>query len=275
MTIENTLKMVVRRTKNTFQAGTSTCIRFDTKNIINTTGESNENTIVLNHLIERSDKRLGQMRKDINQRDVSYCHHYYTINKFERKLTGNCHELAEHTFHELIKFHSLEIFNFYRKINKNPIYIVLCATEYPSDHVFVMIHHADTNQHLPPFDSPPELDLFSLFKELKSIHPTDWICDPWADIVCKGQQYPFEWQKKMHSWYSDNCYVRNRDSLRPKAAPANTYNELYSPLRKSVINMITPSLYIKPIKIVFIHGDTGQLYQLEKKRNKIIKYDIS
>ncbi|WP_237385125.1 hypothetical protein [Xenorhabdus sp. Sc-CR9] len=223
MTIEDILKHVTKRAKNAFLAGSSTHFPFHTKDIdmIGRSNKQNPNMIKLKHDYDIIDDSIEDMRYRLGNKGISYCHSYYTVNKFKKNLAGNCQELSYHAFHELMKFHSLEIFNFYRKIDKHPIYIALCGPPEPYDHGFIVLYHPLNQMPYP-------------IRELRKLQPDSWICDPWADIVCKGSQYPEEWNKKMRIWDDNNHCVISKDSQGYVNSEKNIYKQFFSPLREPV-----------------------------------------
>jgi hypothetical protein len=35
-----------------------------------------------------------------------------------------------------------------------------------------------------------------------------WVCDPWANIVCPANYFPFEWETKMLKWHHSGKKIR-------------------------------------------------------------------
>ncbi|REF27872.1 hypothetical protein BDD26_2698 [Xenorhabdus cabanillasii] len=268
MDIENILRLVTRRAQNTFKAGSSTHIPYSTKDIdcigdtLNPNIEKFIDTFFKVHTnVEKMRNTLIQRKKDD---DIPYSYAYYTVNKFRRNLAGNCHELSDYALHELMKLHSLEIFHHYRKIDRNPTFIVSCSLTAPYDHVFIMIYHPRTCSD----------DIQHEFDKLNTLQPEAWICDPWADIICQGSQYPFEWQKKMQIWYVNDHYVPSVvDSQKCNEIKTDMYNQCFSPLRQLIFTTIRDKAEVILLNRAFIDG-TGKLYQLTDK-NIITDYNTS
>ncbi|WP_340608657.1 hypothetical protein [Xenorhabdus bharatensis] len=263
MNIENILARVVIRAKGTFGKDSATHICLGTKNIEGMTIEEKNNRKTLFNSAYKHYENTKSIRDRLKKKDISYCHAYFTINKFKRSLTGNCQERSQYVFHELMKFHSFEIFNFYIKKDKNPTYIALCAAPQPYDHAFIMIHHPTTKQKHP-------------LRELKTLPPEAWICDPWAEIICKGSQYPDNWKKKMEEWERDSHYVLSTDSSQLKENTPDKYNTLFSPLREHVLNAISFNYEFRLINVAFI-DDKGNLYNIVHNNDKCetVAYNIS
>ncbi|PHM30190.1 hypothetical protein [Xenorhabdus innexi] len=120
MTIENILRLVIQRARSTFARGSSNNVIFHTKNIditenIHSSIDKLKNKVKTNNAIIK-DMRIrleNKHKEEVGKlKDPYYCHTYYTVNKFKRNLSGNCQELCLYSFHELMKLHSFEIFNF-------------------------------------------------------------------------------------------------------------------------------------------------------------------
>ncbi|MBD2811476.1 hypothetical protein ID853_11415 [Xenorhabdus sp. Vera] len=266
MAIEDILKNVTRRAKNTFSSGSSTHIPFHTKDI-DVVGENEICNPNIKKLFNGSDlvnDQIRQMRARLRSKSIDYSHTFYTINKFKKNLGGNCHELSQYVFHDLIKNYSFEIFNFYRGIDNNSTYIVMCGAPKPYDHTFVTIYHPSTTENDP-------------ISKLQHLQPEAWICDPWADIICKGLQYPYEWDKTMKTWYDNSHYIITNESLRYSEVRNDRYNQFFSPLRDqayyTIPILLNPNSKIDLYYLAFINSK-GELNQITTELN-ITDYNIS
>ncbi|AOM39703.1 hypothetical protein A9255_03325 [Xenorhabdus hominickii] len=69
------------------------------------------------------------------------------------------------------------------------------------------------------------------------IQPESWICDPWADIICKGKNFSDKWKFKMIEWEEKNMFIIAED-IENKKVNTNRYRTLFSPLREKIFHII-------------------------------------
>ncbi|SIP74053.1 hypothetical protein [Xenorhabdus innexi] len=112
----------------------------------------------------------------------------------------------------------------------------------------------------------------SLIPQFQRIQPEAWICDPWADISCKGSQYSQKWREKMREWHNNHHYVLTNNSYQHENEIYDNYETFFSPLRENIYNIIQPELTYKLLKLAFIKN-TGKLIQMSK--DGVSDYNIS
>ncbi|MDC9595563.1 hypothetical protein [Xenorhabdus anantnagensis] len=271
MLMETILRNVIKKTQSVFIGGSSNRFYFETKKI-DKVGE-NESPIVhkLINTIEQKEEKISNLRikeKQIYSQNgsesIPQCYKYFTENKFKTNLVGNCDELSTYAFHYLIKNYSLEIFNYYKNLDPDPkkiIYITMYEAQEPHDHIFINIYHMED-----------KISSEQMKEALSSIQSESWICDPWADIICKGKTYHFKWQSKMLEWYNSNCFVTNK-SIREKIADTGRYNNLFSPLKPVTYNAINQNSKFRVVELAFFDQD-GNITILTRD-DKIVPYNIS
>ncbi|MDC9590679.1 hypothetical protein PSI23_15635 [Xenorhabdus sp. XENO-10] len=271
MLMETILRDVIKKTQSVFIGGSSNKFFFETKKI-DKVGEY-ESPIVhkLINTIEQKEEKISKLRIEEKQiysqngsESIPQCYKYFTKNKFKTNLVGNCDELSTYAFHYLIKNYSLKIFNHYKKPDPDPkkiIYITMYETQEPYDHIFINICHMED-----------KISSEQMKEALLSIQSESWICDPWADIICKGKNYHYKWQSKMIEWFSSNCFVTDKN-IREKIANTERYNNLFSPLRPVIYNAIRQDSKFNVLELAFFDQD-GSITTLTRD-DKIAPYNIS
>ncbi|MBD2795236.1 hypothetical protein ID856_01605 [Xenorhabdus sp. 18] len=266
MLIENLLRDAMRKAQNTFMGGSSNKFYFHTRAIDKVNEYEPPAAQELEDIIYKKLEQLDKLRKntDITTK-IPYHYKYFTENRFRDRLIGNCGELSNYAFHYLIKQHSFQIFNYYRQKDpdrKKIIYIIMYSAPQPYDHVFISIHYMED-----------KIDSAEMKAVLSHIQAESWICDPWADIVCKGKEFYYRWQSKMIEWYRENNFVVTQD-IAGTIADTGRYNTLFSPLRLNILNIVQQNSTFEISKLVFIDQD-GNIATLAKDgTDNIIPYDI-
>lgn len=115
------------------------------------------------------------------------------LNDFKYPASGNCSELSTLAYGFLVKKLTE------RKDNETNIALV--AYDAPYDHVFIII--TKQNKKWP-------------LKFIGINHNSEYICDPWAKINCKIDDYAILWSQKMHKWEARGLKIKlNNDQLSP------------------------------------------------------------
>ncbi|OTA18904.1 hypothetical protein Xbed_02890 [Xenorhabdus beddingii] len=268
MLIKDILHDVVKKTQTAFMGGSSNKIPLETKNI-DKIGK-NEPAIIskFKDVFLKKDYLVKELRKFTDLRNnIDKLPLIYTrINerKFRINLVGNCGEHCKYALHYLIKNHSFKIFNIYKDIDQNPrnnIYITIYKVSPPYDHSFIHICYMTERAH-------------SIMDEktFLSIKPDPWICDPWADIICRGSEYLQEWKIRMTQWNNNNMCVIASDSGNFMTTDTGRYPKFLSPLRPNVYNIISDTSHYVPLKTLFI--DNRGNIQEYKDNGEIISYNI-
>ncbi|PHM75228.1 hypothetical protein [Xenorhabdus kozodoii] len=265
MLIENILRNVIRKTQSVFMGGSNNKIYFKTKNIDKVGEHEPPEVHDLTKLLKKKTELLDKLRENQNKmKNIPQCYTYYTKNKFKTNLVGNCDELSTYAFHYLIKNHSLQIFNYYRQQDpdrKKIIYIIMYGAQKPYDHVFLSIHYMED-----------KISKKEIIEALSHVQAESWICDPWADIICKGKEFHYKWRSKMTDWYHANIF-RTPNSDDRTINDTGRYESLFSPLRPEVFNTIQENSTYDVLELAFFDQD-GNITTLAKNE-KIMPYDIS
>ncbi|MDX7988304.1 hypothetical protein FE392_13335 [Xenorhabdus sp. 12] len=107
---------------------------------------------------------------------------------------GNCSEYSYNAMN-FLKNNSRMIWNIYRE----PFIIALLFIENDTknfDHAFLIIA-----KHF-------SFSIKDIFK--KNYNSEIWVCDPWANIVCRSYEYPLEWKVKMLKWSSVGKVIQKK-----------------------------------------------------------------
>ncbi|MDR0217635.1 MAG: hypothetical protein LBI71_01915 [Enterobacteriaceae bacterium] len=123
----------------------------------------------------------------------------YMLKNKKRLLSGNCPDYCSCAFHYLINNRIDDILNFFNNSSEtsNHIYIQIVVTLGIYDHAFITIGCFNYNVFKPI--------LGRLYHDLpKGL----WVCDPWANIVCRAEKYNDMWKNKMDKWhYMGKCLI--------------------------------------------------------------------
>jgi len=130
------------------------------------------------------------------------------------ELCGNCHELCTVAFYylvnnyiELVKHYSTHV----------DIHFIEIADQH--DHAFLMVgQYLSWDRQLPA--------------SWGGYLPSAWVCDPWANIVCPANYFPFEWEAKMLKWHHAGKKLRiealNHVTRRYEVKLVSPYEDLIS-----------------------------------------------
>ncbi|MBD2809677.1 hypothetical protein ID853_01950 [Xenorhabdus sp. Vera] len=254
----------MKKTQYAFMHGASNRFFCGTKDLDRINGdEPNITPQLWDHMNQKS-ITLGKIRtnKNLNSK-IPETYQYLNESKFKNNLVGNCSELSSYAFHNFIKYHSLELFNFYKNLNpksRNLTYIIIYNSNEPYDHSFVNIYHM-TDQVRNTFNQ----------ETLLYIQPDSWILDPWANIICRGNDYPHVWKTRMREWYDNNIFVVSDEIKNYNEITIDRYNKIFSPLRDKIYNIINPDVKFNISSAVFINH-TGNIETISD--NEQITYNI-
>ncbi|WP_340622304.1 hypothetical protein [Xenorhabdus siamensis] len=154
----------------------------------------------------------------------------YIVSENEKgnSLVGNCFELSLVAFMYLANNKAKEL-NQAFKINSmksKPIYIKIMSTSPKRyNHSFVMLSQIKNeyiNRNLPK---------------------GAWICDPWANIVCRSEEYNAQWKNTMHQWEAQGKYLNLSEShqLPTNKISGKLCEDRFSPLYKDTYFMVENS----------------------------------
>ncbi|OTA18903.1 hypothetical protein Xbed_02889 [Xenorhabdus beddingii] len=267
MLIKDILHDAVKKTQTAFMGGSTNRFYLETKDIDKTGKKEPEIACRLLDTAAKKSITLHKLRAFTTMGDhidrLPYIYSYINESKFKLNLVGNCSEYCKYALHYLIKYHSFKIFNLCKNINSNPsnhIFFILYETPSPNDHCFINLYHM-TDQVREKFNN----DTFS------HIQPDSWICDPWADIVCRGKEYPQQWKNRMKQWYYNNIYVATSDSKMFMETKTDRYNQFYSPLRPNVYNIISDIFRYIASAVIFI-DNVGKIMTIND--GKVVPYNM-
>ncbi|MDC9592512.1 hypothetical protein [Xenorhabdus sp. IM139775] len=116
---------------------------------------------------------------------------------------GNCDQFSYMALEYLVE-NSKFIFELYKK-PFNISLVSVCSNSNDFGHIFVVL--SNNYQH----------QLNELFKQHENSEV--WICDPWANIVCRSHKYPFEWKIKMLKWHAQEKYLFTQKGITSPTKP--------------------------------------------------------
>ncbi|WP_340611485.1 hypothetical protein [Xenorhabdus bharatensis] len=190
----------------------------------------------------------------------------YEVRESKRHLiTGTCPDYSNNAFHYLMHQRVDDILKFFSTglINNKHVYIQIVCTEGIYDHVFMTIGSFDNNMFKPM--------LGRLYHEL----PIDlWVCDPWANIVCRSDKYNDLWKNKMNKWHYVGKCLELKMRVIPKGEKAPPSAESSSPIKRDTYLTIQNSVkkviglgVISPDKRITIQALSKEELQRKKKKS--------